>query len=264
MTLPERWPEETQAVEIIPPRAGRRALTDIESVMHALVSTVGRPVALELVGTAEARRFIVRAKDLGDLTRLVAQMRARYPQAEFRPLDPADDPLSLHPGEAVSMIELGPGAANYLPLRSWKERELEHEGADPLLGQLAALAEIPVEMRAIAQLVLVALPERWSQRSQRYGVEHPLERERQRERRQMAQSRSGSVSLIPVFLLMLLIGGLLLVQHMQTHLPPWIRQDVTDLLHGKVPHLTTAQQTAIWIWGIGFMIVAGLLLFGVA
>lgn len=164
----------TMAVAIIPPRTGHRALTDIESAMHALVSAVGRPIALELVGTAAARRFVVRATTTADLAQVIAQLRARYPQAEFCPLDHADDPLHLQPGEVVSLIELRPGAANYLPLRAWKDRDLEREGADPLLGQLAALAEVPAGMRVIAQLALVALPDRWSRQQQRYALEHPL------------------------------------------------------------------------------------------
>ena len=188
-TPAEVLPPGTTAVAIIPSRTGHRALTDIESAMHALVSAVGRPVALELVGTAVARRFVVRATTTADLKQVIAQLRARYPQAEFYPLDPTADPLQLQPGEVVSLIELRPGAANYLPLRAWKERDLEHEGADPLLGQLAALAEVPDGMRAIAQLALVALPERWSQHQQRYALEHPLEPERQRERWQLAQSQ---------------------------------------------------------------------------
>ena len=252
----------TTAVAIIPPRIGHRALTDIESAMHALVSAVGRPVALELIGTAEARRFVVRATTTADLKQVIAQLRARYPQAVFCPLDPADDPLQLRPGETVSLIELRPGAANYLPLRAWKERELEHEGADPLLGQLAALAEVPDGMRAIAQLALVALPERWSQQQQRYALEHPLEPERQRERMQMAQSRTGNTSLAPVFLLFVLIGGLLLFQRFQSRMPLWVRQAITTLLQGKAPHLTALEIATLWHWGIGLIIGILVLLFG--
>ncbi len=261
---PDRLPTGTLAVEVIPPRVGRRAFTDIESVMQALVSAVGHPVALDLVGTTDARRFLVRATSTADLARVVAQLRARYPQAAFHPLDAGNDPLRIDPGEAISALELRPGAASYLPLRIWKERDLEHEGADPLLGQLAALAEVPDGMRAIAQLALVALPERWSKRQQRYAVEHPLAREQQRERLQMAQSRYGNVSLAPVFLLGLVIIGLLLVLRFQAALPLWMRQDMGNLVRGKAVHLTPAQQWMLWLWGIGGVLVVCAVLFGVA
>ena len=118
-------------------------MQDVETTMQALTSTLGRPLALELVGTTQSRRFIVRASTMSDAQQLVGQLRARYPQAEIRCIDPADDPLQVQAGETVSIVELGAGAASYLPLRTWKERDWEREGADPLLGQLAALAQVP-------------------------------------------------------------------------------------------------------------------------
>lgn len=244
------------AVEIIPPRVGQRALADLATVMQALVSRVGRPVALELVGMANARRFVVRAANQEDLARVVAQLRARYPQAEFRSLDAASDPLILRAGEAVSIAELQPGAASYLPLRSWDTRDWEREGADPLLGQLAALADLPHEVRAIAQLGLMAASDGWSQSRLRYALEHPLERERSAGRSEFADTHLGSV-----LCMLLLVAGLVAWQQLRFRVPGWLTHTLLAVVHGKPSVLTPAQSAHLWFVGVGFGIaLAGLLL----
>ena len=60
------------------------------------------------------------------------------------------------------MVELRPGAASYLPLRTLEERELLKEGADPLLGVLAAFQQVPANTRVLVQLALLPLPATWS------------------------------------------------------------------------------------------------------
>src|SRR6266702_3466197 len=82
--------------------------------------------------------------------------------ASLLPLSREQDPLLLRNGEAISVIELAAGAASYLPLKSWRERELLQEGTDPVLGLLAALGKLPPDLRVIAQLALVLPSACWS------------------------------------------------------------------------------------------------------
>src|SRR3954471_6124503 len=110
----------------VPRTASTRDITALETAMHGLALDAEHPVALELAATATTRHFLLRATTSVALHHLAAQIRARYPQAETPPL--AVDPLQLQPGETVAAVELQPGAASYLPLRSWKERELLKEG----------------------------------------------------------------------------------------------------------------------------------------
>ncbi|HET8587125.1 MAG TPA: hypothetical protein VFM74_04545, partial [Candidatus Limnocylindria bacterium] len=140
------------AVEIIPPRQTSREVAALETGMAALAHALDRPIALELAGAPHGRRFIARAADAGALAHLVRQLRARYPQAVVRPVATDTDPLRLGPGEAITAVELLPGADPYLPLRTPKERELTQQGADPLLGLIAAFGALPPGHRAIAQL----------------------------------------------------------------------------------------------------------------
>src|SRR5207248_8213030 len=50
--------------------------------------------------------------------------------------------------------------------------------ADPVLGILSALGELPPGWRGLSQLVLLAAPEDWCRDYQRLSVQHPLEPER--------------------------------------------------------------------------------------
>jgi len=184
--------------QVIPPRTAVRDLPALETAMQALALDARHPIALEIAGSATARLFLIRATSRPALEHLAAQLYARYPQATLLPLTARQDPLHLCEHEAISALELNSGAASYLPLRSWRERELTQEGTDPVLGLLAALGQLPPNMRVIAQLALVPAPHTWSQSSQRLAVEHPLEHERLRERyRSGVGNTSGPLDATP-------------------------------------------------------------------
>jgi hypothetical protein len=142
--------------------------------MHSLVLDVRHPVALEMAGTATSKAFLVRATTPEALAHAASQMRARFPQADLVPLKGDDDPFRLVPGETISSVELVPGSAAYLPLRTLDERERRQEGSDPLLGLLAALDHLPRDARAVAQLALVPAPPQWSAPYRRRAIEHAL------------------------------------------------------------------------------------------
>ncbi len=121
---------------IVPRATSTRDITVLETAMQGLVLDAHHPVGLELAATATSRHFLLRATSAMSLKHLLDQVQARYPQAIIRPMGESDDPLVLREGETVSAVELRAGAAAYLPLRTFRERELLQEGADPLLGIL--------------------------------------------------------------------------------------------------------------------------------
>ncbi len=105
------------ALQVIPPRsASNRDIAALETVMQGLTLGVRHPVALEIARTAKGRQFMLRATSPSALQHLTAQIQARYPQATIQPLP--EDPLNIKPDEAITAVELQPGAASYLPLRS--------------------------------------------------------------------------------------------------------------------------------------------------
>ncbi|HET8851876.1 MAG TPA: hypothetical protein VFN02_05065, partial [Ktedonobacteraceae bacterium] len=200
-------------LQVIPPRTAVRDLPALETAMQALALDARHPIALEIAGSATARLFLLRATSRPALEHLADQLYARYPQAKLVPLAPEQDPLHLYTNEAISAIELISGAASYLPLRSWRERELTQEGTDPVLGLLAALGQLPADLRVIAELALVPAPHSWSQTSQRLAVEHPLEQERLHQRHQSgAGSGSGPSASSSIGLLVLAAIGFLLLR----------------------------------------------------
>ncbi len=245
------------AVQIVPGARGRmRDLPALETAMSGLVLDREHPVALELAGQATAsgtrRCFIARSTSQATLRHVRDQLQARYPQATISNLTATDDPLrSLAPHEAVTCITLRPGAPAYLPLKTWKARDLLEEGADPVLGLLAALNGLPEHHRAVAHLVLTPAPATWSRTSQRLAQQHPLEPERVARQSQSRESSGGHG--IDVLLLGLLTLTVVLGQHFWTPLhrilPGWVWQAVNTLLHGKPLHLTTTQTWQVGLAG---------------
>src|SRR5258706_15953191 len=160
---------------IVPRATSTRDITALASAMQGLALDARHPVALELAASATSRHFLLRATSALSLRHLADQVQARYPQAIMRQMDQQDDPLALREGETVAAIELRAGAAAYLPLHAWGEREFLQEGADPLLGIMAVFNHLPSHMRVVTQLALVPAPPTWSQAYRRKSVEHPLE-----------------------------------------------------------------------------------------
>ena len=250
--------------QVIPPRTAVRDVPALETAMQALALDAKHPIALEIAGSATRRLFLIRATSRPGLEHLSTQLYARYPQATLLPLSVEQDPLHLCDHEAISALELTAGAASYLPLRRFRERELIQEGTDPVLGLLAALGHVPEDTRVIAQLALVPAHERWSQSSQRLGVEHPLEQERMRQRSQSgAGSTSGPSASSSIGLLVLASIGFLVLRLtplLRRIIPAWTWQAGIQALHGKMAHLTVVQESMLTLWLVG-MLAAIVLLF---
>jgi hypothetical protein len=239
----------------VPRSASTRDITALETAMHGLALDAAHPVALELAATATARHFLLRATTPVALKHLAAQIQARYPQADLCP--PLEDPLHLQEGETLAAVELLPGAASYLPLRSWKERELLKEGTDPLLGILAVFNSLPPHVRAVAQLALIPVPATWSRGERRRTVEHPLESERVRQRQDLSAAGSSAPGAPRLVALGVLVAVLLLwlrfSRWITTLLPSWLIRAGAQLMHGKAAQLTAAQMTQLISGGAGML-----------
>lgn len=253
--------------EVVTPRKVERSITAIETAFHALALDACHPIALEIVGLPCRRLFLTRATTQAAQQQVEMQLRARYPQAEVRDLKSEADPLALQQGEMVSVLELRPGAASHLPLRTWTDRELEAAGTDPLVGVLAALSRVPPGMRVVAQLALVPAATTWSKANLRMAFEHPLEQERQRVVVQNRQQQKGVAVGAPggasVVLVILALGAIVLYRYLHAYLqhliPAWVSAGFTGLLHGKAPQLTPSQATQATIGGMVALAVLFLL-----
>jgi len=118
-------------LQVVPPRANSsRDMAALETVMQGLALDKRHPVALEIARTESGRQFLLRATSRAALEHLAAQIQARYPQAMIQ--SPACDPLMLKPGDIVTAIELRPGAASYLPLRSFRTRTPDRRHRSPV------------------------------------------------------------------------------------------------------------------------------------
>ena len=239
---------------IVPRTTSTRDITVLETAMQGLAQDARHPVALEVAATASSRQFLLRATSAMSQRHLADQVQARYPQAIIRPVSEPDDPLALREGETVSAVELRAGAAAYLPLRAFRERELLQEGADPLLGILGVFNHLPSHMRVVTQLALIPAPPTWSRAYRRKSVEHPLEQERLRARREFSNVQAngpGTLQLVGMGVLVaLLLVWWRFKRQLDALIPSWLLQAGLSLLHGKTPQLTSAHLAMVEIGGV--------------
>jgi len=177
-------------LEVVTPRTNVARLSSAEHLFGTLVprgEQEPEPVSLEIVGDSAQRRFLVRTTSLLGLRRIADQLGAAYPQAVLRPFQsatfPTGDPVQAGPDEQIAIAALRLRVGEHLPLRTLDDRELDAHGdsiqADPLLGILGALADLPSGWRAVCQLiVLAAAPDGWARAHQRLALERPLDQER--------------------------------------------------------------------------------------
>jgi hypothetical protein len=245
--------EDCLATVIVPRTTSSRDIAVLETAMQGLALDKKHPVALELSATASSRHFLLRATSRMSQRHLADQVQARYPQAIIRPMSESDDPLLLQEGETVSVVELRPGAAAYLPLRALRERELLQEGADPLLGIMGVFNHLPPHMRVVTQLALLPASPTWSRAYRRKSVEHPLEQERLQSRREMSNVYTSSPSTFRLIGMGVLVAVLLVWWRFKRQLDPlvptWLLQASLSLLHGKTPQFSPAHLVTLEIGG---------------
>jgi hypothetical protein len=183
-------PEPVELVELVSPRTNSASYTPIEHVFAALSRKGG--VAFEIGGDATARRFYARLAGPSLRGLLDAQISAAYPQARGRAA--ARDPALRATDEQVAISTLELREPEYLPLRILRDPEIATDRspqADPLLGVLAALGNMPPGWRGVAQLVLQPALEGWARRHLRRTLEHALEPERAERARGSSASSAG-------------------------------------------------------------------------
>jgi len=170
---------EPQVVEVVTPRTNVATLTSAENLFASI--GMNEPCSFEIAADHTRRQFLVRASGPHMLQQLLSQAGAAYPQAELRPVTAAEDPAQLRAGEQLQACTLRLRAPAYLPLRTFTDLDVDGERAaqaDPLLGILGGLGDLPAGWRGLSQLVVEPAPEDWCRRYQRLAVQHPLERER--------------------------------------------------------------------------------------
>lgn len=231
------------AFKVITPRNSVREMSALKAGMQGLVLDKDHPIALEMAGTAAEQMWIIRATTAESLDHSVRQIRARYPQVAFVPLAESEDPFRVETGEAVSVVELLPGAASYIPMLSWDEKTLDKEGTDPLLGVLAAIERLPEDLRAITQVAVIPAPVNWAGATgSRKAVEHPLDHEREQKRAEMYAGREKGFSTPAIVGMVLILLGLYLGRLLHVTVAPWVLQAAGSLLHGRPPALSDTQK----------------------
>lgn len=176
-------PPATHLIEVTTPRTNAAVITAAENLLANL--SLHEPFALEIAADRVGRRFFLRAGSTVMAGHLRSLLRAPYPQARLEardPLaDPACDPARRERGERRAARALVLGAPDYLALRLFRDADIDAgraDGADPVLGILGALDDLPRGWRALAQLVLASAPKGWGQGYTRLALEQPLAGER--------------------------------------------------------------------------------------
>ncbi len=170
---------EPSLVEVVTPRTNAAALGSAEHLFAAIA--LAEPFAVEIDADQTRRRFLVRAGADRMRQQLASQLAAAYPQADLRPISAEADPAHCRADEQVVACTLQLRAAAYLPIRSFTDLDVDGERsaqADPVLGILSALGDLPAGWRGLSQLVLRPAPEDWCRDYLRLAVQHPLEHER--------------------------------------------------------------------------------------
>jgi hypothetical protein len=219
-------PEPAEYVfEIVTPRTNAARLSAAENLFSALALAHGReaePIALEIVADGGLRRFQLRTTTVTDQQRIGRLLGAAYPQADLRPFGASDnaagDAARQGPDERCAVSVLRPRRGEYLPLRVFVDRDLDGRSAsaqaDPLLGVLSALVDLPSAWRALVQLVVAGpAPADWTRRHQRLALERPLDAERARD--------SGPSPVLPLGL----VGLVILYVIASSGLAAWRRGD---------------------------------------
>jgi hypothetical protein len=223
-------------VEIIPTRGPLEAgLERFVALMQSLVVDRRHPVALEIVGEQQARRFLIRTKSSEAMTHVLTQIQARLPQVQILLLDRHDDPLLLKGGEVLTVRELRPGEGAWAPLRRETFREQE---ADPVLAVLGAMDQVPEAMRVISQMALLPASPTWAR-----GHLKRLEEGEQAKRRMTGQSRQYPGPSLPLLLFMaaiMIVLGLLATQPDLAGYGPALRAFLRQLVQGQISLLQFA------------------------
>ncbi len=165
----DEQPEKTPVLlEITPPRDGDRNLLSVENLLGSV--TAPESFSLDMAGDADRVAVMARCHD-EDVLR--GQIAVHYPQARIRQVAPEDDPLRIDEGERVWTTTLRSGGPEYVPLRTFHDRDLTDPGSDPLLAPLGALSGLHPGERVVTRLRMRSLGPDWAVHHQRLAYERP-------------------------------------------------------------------------------------------
>ena len=165
----DEQPQKTPVLlEITPPRDGDRNLLSVENLLGSV--TAPESFSLDMAGDADRVAVMARCHD-EDVLR--GQIAVHYPQARIRQVAPEDDPLRIDEGERVWTTTLRSGGPEYVPLRTFHDRDLTDPGSDPLLAPLGALSGLHPGERVVTRLRMRSLGPDWAVHHQRLAYERP-------------------------------------------------------------------------------------------
>jgi hypothetical protein len=152
---------------------------------HLVAALPARPVALEIAGEHERVRLLARAWDPAAGDALAVALYAAFPQAELRPVAPADDPARpAGPGQRARAVEFALREPEQFPLRTYDRDAAERQG-DPLAVLVRAFDGLAPGERLVLRLTLRPAPRGWADRYRR------AERRRASAPRERAGGRDG-------------------------------------------------------------------------
>ena len=149
---------------IITPRANSRDALAVETTLATLADT--NNFALEIAADSHELMFLVRGSPIV-LERVKAQLSTAYPQCEFEDVCPEYDPAPSV-GPIRRILELRLRAPTHLPIRTPVTRlgrvsnDDYAQGADPLVGLLAAMDNLAPSEVCLIQYVLRPMPDDWA------------------------------------------------------------------------------------------------------
>jgi len=159
-------------VKLLVPRNNSRDVISAEMVLTALATLRGQSpdvhadFGLEIAATQDELTFQVRGQTQA-IEPVLAQIRHAYPMCDLDSVSPEHD-AGQRTGVARRVIELRLREAPYLPLRTHVSRDGrvsnddQAQGADPMIGVLAALADLAAGEAVVVQYVLRPMPDDWS------------------------------------------------------------------------------------------------------
>ena len=148
---------QTRLIQLTPGRMETQPLTGMENLLASL--PVGDAISLELAGDADGIRYFTRSP--GQTPALKSVLQGHYSQSEVSDVND-DDPMAVRPEEMVHTRTFRVDGPEYLPIRTFEDRDLINPGADPLVAVLGSL-EAPREgERIVSRLVLKRLPPDWA------------------------------------------------------------------------------------------------------
>ena len=156
-------------LEITPQRTGERNLVAVENFLGSI--TDPESFSLETAGDADGVAFMARCHDEDALR---GQIASHYPQARIWQVAPEDDPLRLDEGEHAYTAVLRSSGPEYVPLRTFNDRDLTDPGSDPILAPIGALSGLNPGERVISRVRMRSIGPDWAVHHQRLAHERPI------------------------------------------------------------------------------------------